>query len=207
MRGSRIGARRQDDPELVRTPLFRSKFWLIWSTTFAFAPWHSAVEFKRYCLRFLHLFSTIDTFAGIYRTQLNQFDAMVRPTVAWLTARGVRLEMGTEVTDVDIVAEGGTKTATRLRYRHCGEDRAIDLAERDLVFVTNGPMTSDTSYGSMDTVPVLNTERTGGRGNFGSAWLPRVRISATPPPSLPRSVSPNGNRSQSPRTTRASSTG
>nr|WP_248114460.1 oleate hydratase [Bradyrhizobium sp. 2S1]MCK7672508.1 oleate hydratase [Bradyrhizobium sp. 2S1] len=154
---------------------FRSNFWFIWSTTFAFAPWHSAVEFKRYCLRFLHLFSTIDTLAGIYRTQFNQFDAMVRPIVAWLTARGVRLEMGTEVTDVDIVTEGGKKTATRLRYRHGGKDRTIDLAERDLVLVTNGSMTSDTSYGSMDTVPVLNTERTGG------AWKLWERLAAKSP--------------------------
>ncbi|MET3261494.1 myosin-crossreactive antigen [Bradyrhizobium japonicum] len=131
---------------------FRSNFWFIWSTTFAFAPWHSAIEFKRYCLRFLHLFSTIDTMAGIYRTQFNQFDAMVRPIVAWLKARGVRLEMGAEVTDIDVVIEGGQKTATRLHYRQGGEDRVIDLAEQDLVFVTNGSMTSDTSYGSMDTV-------------------------------------------------------
>ncbi|MHC6158299.1 oleate hydratase [Bradyrhizobium elkanii] len=141
---------------------FRSNFWFIWSTTFAFAPWHSAIEFKRYCLRFLHLFSTIDTMAGIYRTQFNQFDAMVRPIVAWLKARGVRLEMGAEVTDIDVVIEGGQKTATRLHYRQGGEDRVIDLAEQDLVFVTNGSMTSDTSYGSMDTVPALNTTRNGG---------------------------------------------
>ncbi|MGY4403962.1 oleate hydratase [Bradyrhizobium sp. USDA 3315] len=141
---------------------FQSNFWIIWSTTFAFEPWHSAVEFKRYCLRFLHLFSTIDTMAGIYRTQFNQFDAMVRPIVAWLKARGVRLEMGAEVTDIDVVIQSQRKIATRLHYRQGGKDHAIDLAERDLVFVTNGSMTSDTSYGSMDTVPVLKTERSGG---------------------------------------------
>ncbi|WP_027584753.1 oleate hydratase, partial [Bradyrhizobium sp. Ai1a-2] len=154
---------------------FRSNFWFIWCTTFAFAPWHSAVEFKRYCLRFLHLFSTIDTMAGIYRTQFNQFDAIVRPIVAWLTRQGVRLEMSAEVTDIDITIEGSQKTATRLYYRQGAKDRAIDLAEQDLVFVTNGSMTSDTSYGSMETVPLLRTKQSGG------SWKLWERLAAKSP--------------------------
>ena len=32
---------------------FETEFWFMWATTFAFQPWHSAVEFKRYLLRFL----------------------------------------------------------------------------------------------------------------------------------------------------------
>lgn len=31
---------------------FKTNFWYMWATTFAFQPWHSAVEFKRYMLRF-----------------------------------------------------------------------------------------------------------------------------------------------------------
>src|ERR1022692_1174392 len=38
---------------------FETEFWYMWSTTFAFQPWHSAVEFKRYMLRFLLEFSRI----------------------------------------------------------------------------------------------------------------------------------------------------
>ena len=33
---------------------FKTQFWLMWCTTFAFQPCHSAVEFKRYLLRFVH---------------------------------------------------------------------------------------------------------------------------------------------------------
>jgi oleate hydratase len=68
--------------EWFQPHFFESHFWFIWCTTFAFEPWHSAGEFKRYCLRFTHLFSTIDSMAGIYRTQFNQHDAMVRPIVS-----------------------------------------------------------------------------------------------------------------------------
>ncbi|WP_315836212.1 oleate hydratase [Bradyrhizobium prioriisuperbiae] len=143
---------------------FKSNFWFIWCTTFAFEPWHSAVEFKRYCLRFTHLFSTIDTMAGIYRTQFNQYDAMVRPIVAWLTGHGVKFAMNTEVTDIDVAIDGAEKRATHLRYAQGGGGHVVVLATDDLVFVTNGSMTADTSYGSNTAAPVLRTEKA------GSSW-------------------------------------
>jgi len=40
---------------------FSTEFWYVWSTTFAFQPWHSAVEFRRYMLRFVREFSRIET--------------------------------------------------------------------------------------------------------------------------------------------------
>ena len=51
---------------------FETKFWYMWVTTFAFQPWHSAVEFKRYLHRFLLEFSRIETLAGVKRTVFNQ---------------------------------------------------------------------------------------------------------------------------------------
>lgn len=141
---------------------FRSNFWFIWCTTFAFEPWHSAVEFKRYCLRFTHLFSTIDTMAGIYRTQFNQYDAMVRPVVGWLREQGVIFRAGTEVTDIDVVIEGNEKVATRIHYLANGKEGDIKLSPNDLVFVTNGSMTADTTYGSSTAAPALQTEKRGG---------------------------------------------
>ena len=36
---------------------FATDFWYMWCTTFAFQPWHSAVEFKRYLVRFAHMVS------------------------------------------------------------------------------------------------------------------------------------------------------
>ena len=40
---------------------FETEFWYMWVTTFAFQPWHSAVEFKRYLHRFMLEFSRIET--------------------------------------------------------------------------------------------------------------------------------------------------
>ena len=39
---------------------FETEFWYVWVTTFAFQPWHSAIEFKRYLHRFILEFSRIE---------------------------------------------------------------------------------------------------------------------------------------------------
>lgn len=148
--------------EWFEPEFLKSNFWFIWCTTFAFEPWHSAVEFKRYCLRFTHLFSTIDTMAGIYRTQFNQYDAMVRPIVGWLNEHGVVFRPATEVTDIDVAIDGEEKVATKIRCLSAGAEEEIDLSPDDLVFVTNGSMTADTTYGSSTTAPALEMEKHGG---------------------------------------------
>ena len=33
---------------------FNSNFWIYWKTMFAFEPWHSAMEMRRYLMRFVH---------------------------------------------------------------------------------------------------------------------------------------------------------
>jgi oleate hydratase len=70
---------------------FETEFWYMWSTTFAFQPWHSAVEFKRYLHRFMLEFSRIETLAGVKRTIYNQYDSLVLPLQTWLEAQGVHL--------------------------------------------------------------------------------------------------------------------
>ena len=70
---------------------FETEFWYMWATTFAFQPWHSAVEFKRYLHRFMLEFSRIETLAGVKRTIYNQYDSLVLPLQTWLAAQGVQL--------------------------------------------------------------------------------------------------------------------
>jgi oleate hydratase len=54
---------------------FDTEFWYMWATTFAFQPWHSAVEFRRYLHRFMLEFTRIETLAGVKRTVYNQYDS------------------------------------------------------------------------------------------------------------------------------------
>src|ERR1700745_3672599 len=79
---------------------FETDFWFMWCSTFAFQPWHSAVEFKRYLLRFTHMVSGFNTLSGIMRTVYNQYDSMVRPLQKWLVERGVRFDFSKRVTNL-----------------------------------------------------------------------------------------------------------
>ena len=86
---------------------FQTEFWSMWVTTFAFQPWHSAVEFRRYLHRFMLEFSRIETLAGVKRTVLNQYDSLVVPLQRWLEAQGVQLINDCTVTDIDARDEYG----------------------------------------------------------------------------------------------------
>jgi oleate hydratase len=61
----KLGASRITD--WLSPEFFTTKFWYMWATTFAFQPWHSAVEFKRYLHRFIKEFTRIETLAGVKR--------------------------------------------------------------------------------------------------------------------------------------------
>ena len=122
---------------------FRTNFWFLWCTTFAFQPWHSAAEFRRYLLRFLHEFPRIHTLSGVYRTPYNQYDSIVRPLVKWLEDQGVAFELSCRVTGLDLKPVGGRITVERIRYTREGEPAVIPVTEDDRVFATLGSITAD----------------------------------------------------------------
>lgn len=140
---------------------FHTNFWWMWCTTFAFEPWHSAIEFRRYLNRFVHLFKTFDSMSGIYRTRFNQYDSIVRPLMKWLTDQGVTIQLGTTVTDLDLT-DGDELTVRALTWTRGGTEETVDLAPDDLVMVTNGSMTADSTLGATDRVPDLDTSGTAG---------------------------------------------
>ncbi len=132
---------------------FETEFWYMWVTTFAFQPWHSAVEFKRYLHRFMLEFSRIETLAGVKRTIYNQYDSMVRPLQTWLEAQGVRFVTDCIVTDLDHKTEDGKFAVTGIHCRRRGKTELIAVNDGDLVFVQNGSMTDASSLGSMTNAP------------------------------------------------------
>ncbi|MBC7962959.1 MAG: oleate hydratase [Steroidobacteraceae bacterium] len=132
---------------------FETEFWYMWSTTFAFQPWHSAVEFRRYLHRFMLEFSRIETLAGIKRTIYNQYDSLVLPLQAWLEAQGVRLITNCRVTDLSHKTEEDRFTVTGLHVMRQGRSEMISVDKGDLVFMQNGSMTDASSLGSMTSAP------------------------------------------------------
>lgn len=136
---------------------FETEFWYMWVTTFAFQPWHSAVEFKRYLHRFMLEFSRIETLAGVKRTVFNQYDSLVVPLVAWLRDHGVNFVNGCTVTDLDHT-DTGVFSVTAIRSLKDGKAEVIDVGDSDLVIVQNGSMTDASSLGSMTHAPDKKTK-------------------------------------------------
>jgi len=134
-------------------PFFETEFWYMWSTTFAFQPWHSAVEFKRYLLRFVLEFSRIETLAGVKRTIYNQYDSLVLPLQTWLRAQGVHLITDCKVTGLDHKIEDGAFIVTGIHCVRRGKNDVIPIDDDDLVFMQNASMTDASSLGSMTNAP------------------------------------------------------
>jgi oleate hydratase len=141
---------------------FQTDFWFMWCTTFAFQPWHSAVEFKRYLVRFAHMVPGFNRLEGILRTVYNQYDSMVRPLQAWLDERGVQYRFGTRVTDLGFAAADEATRVRRIATLCDGEIGEIAVGADDLVLVTLGSMTEGSSLGGMDVATALKGKTDGG---------------------------------------------
>jgi oleate hydratase len=142
---------------------FQTPFWHMWSTTFAFQAWHSAVEFRRYLHRFVIDFSNIETLAGVKRTVFNQYDSLVLPLAAWLKNHGVHFLTGCKVTALDHTTAEGEFRVTAIHSLNQGKSEQTNMNEGDLVFMQNGSMTDASSLGSMMSPPAkLTKEDSGG---------------------------------------------
>jgi len=154
---------------------FKTDFWFMWCSTFAFQPWHSAVELKRYLVRFAHMVDGFNRLQGIMRTVYNQYDSMVRPLTKWLQDRGVTFELNTSVTDLGMTERDGKLTVTHIAYNRGGKDGRIAVEPHDYVLVTLGSMTEASSLGGMDSAPVLNSKPDAG------SWALWTKIAAGRP--------------------------
>jgi oleate hydratase len=141
---------------------FKTNFWFMWCSTFAFQPWHSAVEFKRYLVRFAHMVAGFNRLQGIMRTVYNQYDSMVRPLHKWLDQRGVKFELNTRVTDLRLGEHDGKKIVERILLERKDKAGEIAIGTSDLILITLGSMTEASSLGSMDSVPLLKGKAEGG---------------------------------------------
>lgn len=153
-----IGSRRIE--EFFDEAFFQCNFWRMWRTTFAFQRWHSAVELRRYFLRFVQEFPRIHTLAGVRRTKYNQYDSLVVPLQRWLLEQGVDVRFGTRVGDADFATgAGGDRRCCALHLQTPEGTSRLALGEHDLAFFTLGSITADATYGGNDDVPELVRER------------------------------------------------
>jgi len=147
---------------------YSSNFWLYWQTMFAFEKWHSALEMKLYIQRFIHHIGGLPDFSALKFTKYNQYDSLILPMVKYLEGHGVQFHYGTQVTNVIFDISDGKKIAKKIVCLRDGREDSIDLIEDDLVFVTNGSCTENSSLGDNDHAPELKTHN--GEGGCWQLW-------------------------------------
>ena len=88
--------------------------------------------------------------------------------IKYLEAHNVNFQFDTRVENVIFDINGGKKIAKQIICMHNGEKETIDLVEDDLVFVTNGSCTENSTLGDDDHAPELNTKA--GEGGCWQLW-------------------------------------
>ncbi|WP_439424953.1 oleate hydratase [Oenococcus alcoholitolerans] len=126
---------------------FDTNFWYYWSTMFAFEKWHSAVEMRRYVMRFIHHIKGLPDFTALKFTRYNQYESLVMPLVDYLKSHKVDFQYDTVVSDIKVDFSDRQKRARQLLLSKNGQAKEIDLTDNDLVFVTNGSITESSTHG------------------------------------------------------------
>ncbi len=142
---------------------FASNFWLYWQTMFAFEPWHSATEMRRYITRFIHHIGGLPDFSALKFTKYNQYESLALPLIKYLEGHGVTIEYGVTVKNVLFDISPDKKQAKQLVLDKNGVETHMDLTSDDLVFITNGSNTENSTLGDQDHAPEF-------KKSLGGSW-------------------------------------
>lgn len=136
---------------------FKTNFWFEWRTTFAFQPWHSAIEFKRYVLRFIQEFPRMNTLSGARLTRYNQNDSVVIPITNWLKRKRVNFLMESHVSSLKFIKKDYKERVVKISCLQKNKKRKeFAVGPSDLVLLTNGSMTANAAFGGMKSAPLSN---------------------------------------------------
>lgn len=149
--------------EVFDDEFFKSNFWLYWQTMFAFMPWASAMEMRRYLMRFVQHVATLKNLSSLRFTKYNQYEDLILPLISYLKKHGVKFHYDTIVNNIIVNRTEDEKVATEIKMTEKGEKKVFKLTPNDLVFVTNGSITESTTYGD-------NTHPAEQKHELGPSW-------------------------------------
>ena len=147
--------------DVFNDEFFESNFWLYWCSMFAFEKWHSAIEMRRYVMRFIHHIKGLPDFTALKFTRFNQYESLVKPLLTFLKDKGVDFQYETQINNIQVDIDTETKVARNILLTKDEETQEIPLTENDLVFVTNGSITESSTQGDHYT-PAPITHELGG---------------------------------------------
>ncbi|KAE8418949.1 oleate hydratase [Aspergillus pseudocaelatus] len=133
---------------------FDSKFWTLWSTTFALRPEHGAVEFQRHLRKYLEKIKDINNVSALDRTQYTLYDSVILPMIAYLEKEGVDFRFNAKVTDLVMYPEGDPTTISEIKLVHDDNSPSlVTIDPMDIVIVTLGSVSSGSVVGSNHAPP------------------------------------------------------
>ncbi len=138
---------------------FTSNFWFEFCTVFAFQPWHSLTEFRRYFIRFIQTFPNIDTLETAEISPYNQYESMVLPIIEWLKNENINFIDNTKITNIEFKSVQDKKAISWIICKKDDDLFNIDVNDNDFVFTTLGSMIANSSIWSMKKVPEINLEK------------------------------------------------
>ncbi|GGG98400.1 oleate hydratase [Staphylococcus pragensis] len=151
--------------DVFSNDFMHSNFWIYWKTMFAFEPWHSAMEMRRYLMRFVHHIGGLADFSALKFTKYNQYESLLRPMIAYLKSHDVQFQYDVQVLDIKVDVTTKEKVAREIQLKRQGQLETITLTPNDFVFMTNGSITESSTYGDNDT-PASPDHQPGGSWNL-----------------------------------------
>ncbi len=149
--------------EVFSPEFFKSNFWLYWATMFAFEPWASAMEMRRYVLRFIHHIGTLADMSALKFSKYNQYESFILPIVNFLKKQNVNFHYNTEVSNVIFDISDTEKTAKKIEMIKDKKKINVSVRKNDLVFIANGSITEGSTYGTNSEVPSRDYQ-------LGASW-------------------------------------
>ncbi|KAB8264329.1 oleate hydratase [Aspergillus pseudonomiae] len=144
--------------DLFDGTFFNSKFWALWSTTFALKPEHGAVEFQRHIRKYLEKIKDFNNVSALDRSQYTLHESVILPLVSYLEKEGVDFRFNAKVTDLVMYPEGDPTTISEIKLVHDDNSPSlVTIDPMDIVIVTLGSISSGSVVGSNNAPPTWET--------------------------------------------------
>lgn len=139
--------------------LFHSSMWICLHSMLAFKNYHSAIEFKRYIVRFMQHQAGMEDLRGILHTKYNEYDSMIKPMKKWLLDKGITIKNDVSIKELKMSDDNNTVLG------FTGVDKSnkvidVTFKENEYVILTNGSMTTNSCFGDNKTVVKTNRDTT-----------------------------------------------
>ncbi|KKK21426.1 hypothetical protein AOCH_000118 [Aspergillus ochraceoroseus] len=122
---------------------FDTTFWMLWSTTFALKPCHSAAEFKRHLRKYLEDIQSLNSVKTVNRTRYNFFESAVGPLTKYLRQEDVDFRFNVRVTDLRSYPEGDPTTISEIELLKAGQEELITVDPMDIVLTPPPGLTAN----------------------------------------------------------------